>query len=187
MSTDSATTKYMWYPEHTRTPYDSASRKLQYRARFGTINNIPTYEVEVLMKLILRSIEQSQLQMLFNWSIEIPPVTRVEIFNNSHCRHRDGKWADQGLILYDDRQRPVIHIMDALIGYGGSGPILTKTILHELTGSHVVFEEINATYHGILSTDKAYNVVVERHQNNATQEAHWTWYSPASPPPFEDR
>jgi len=48
----------------------------------------------------------------------------------------------RGLILFDGRGRLIVHVVNALLGYGGSGPMLSKQILELLGVPGDIFELI---------------------------------------------
>ncbi|MNQ66192.1 hypothetical protein D3C85_806780 [compost metagenome] len=109
----------------------------------------------------------------------IRPVRRVEIFCNEHVATSQYDQRDRGLVLFDDSNAPIVHILDALIGYQGSGPSLTWMILDSLGVPEWIFSEIQRKFWDVRSTNTPYYIIVQSTpRSNSSSEWHWTSLEP---------
>ena len=142
------------------------------RTRLGTISD-STDIAELHVKLVLQGIAAIvNSDKCHNWP-EVYPVGRLEIFGDWHTVAAQNTLHDQGMVLFDVNGLPLLHVVHALIGYGGSGPALTKAIFSDLGISPAIFEEIQRAHRDVLSTDSPYHVVV---QSSRDDEDHLTWH-----------
>lgn len=66
----------------------------------------------------------------------------------------------QGAVFFDDKGVPLIHAVNALLGYDGSGSMLSRRIMAKLGIDEAVFDEISA-----LVRNQDYIVVLTREQH----------------------
>lgn len=111
----------------------------------------------------------------------IGPIRRVEIFSDEHTAQAQHRLLDKGLVLFDDSYKPIVHVFNALIGYEGSGPSLTKFILDQLSIPERIFDEIQRKFRGIRSSDVPYYIVIQSTNND--DSLGWEWSS-MNPPVF---
>ena len=67
----------------------------------------------------------------------------------------------RGAILYDtssSEPEPCLHVLNALLGYQGSGPLLSKLIMKHLGMSEGMFDQMNRSVNDIHSTNKSYAI-----------------------------
>lgn|GEM_PF-3603358 len=67
----------------------------------------------------------------------------------------------RGAILYDtssSEPEPCLHVLNALLGYQGSGPLLSKSIMMLLGMSEGMFDQMNRSVNDIHSTNKSYAI-----------------------------
>lgn len=88
-------------------------------------------------------------------------IVRVELIRRA--KGRPYELVQQGAILIDQLGRKVCHVSNALIGYSGSGSMLTESILRQLGVSQEMFKEINR------SVGVDYHVVVTRQQTGEVE------------------
>ena len=69
----------------------------------------------------------------------------------------------RGVAFYDDRGRLIVHVLHALLGYGGSGPMFSKQIMLHLGVSEEMFQAIQAA----LWDQRPYKVVLSRERHDA--------------------
>jgi hypothetical protein len=92
-----------------------------------------------------------------------------------------GKPSPRGVVLFDNRGAAIIHVVNALLGYGGSGPALSKRILDALGVPSELFEQANQA---VESQD--YVIVFSREQHGElfgvdstisyAEPAKWEWW-----------
>ena len=66
----------------------------------------------------------------------------------------------RGAVFFDDRGVPLLHVVNALLGYRGAGSALSHRIMRDLGLSESVFTEINT-----LVNNQDYVVVLTREQH----------------------
>lgn len=120
----------------------------EYQARFrtemGTIGSW-TQQDWAVIESILAGIEA----LYYEWSDEQPGrpsssfgrVARVEFISKFYPENPRRSF--QGAVLFDNYQRPLFHATNALLGYGGSGPMLSRDILMAIGVPEEMFEEVN--------------------------------------------
>lgn len=88
----------------------------------------------------------------------------------------------RGLVIFDSQGRLIVHVTNALLGYGGSGPYLSEQILMLLGISKEMFEEIQVSV-----WDKPYVVILTRQKHEVyggvdaayptlEVENEWRWW-----------
>lgn len=90
-------------------------------------------------------------------------VARVE-FIWRHDPATDEEY--RGAVLFDNRGRPLLHAMHALLGYGGSGPGFSWQILEALGVPREMFDEVNSSvtphdYDSVVYSREAVGVLLE--------------------------
>ncbi len=89
----------------------------------------------------------------------------------------------RGLVVFDNQGRLIVHVVNALLGYGGSGPYLTEQILTFLGVSQQMFGELQQA-----SWDRPYLLILSRQKHEVYEgvdsayptldvESEWTWWS----------
>lgn len=110
------------------------------------------------------------------WTIR-PRIDRIELV---WSQKDDARNERRGAILYADGT-PMVYVMHALAGYGGSGPWLTESIFKQL-GIAELFEEINTAV-----PHQNYHVVVSREATGVIEDTvvalpwteplpEWRWW-----------
>ena len=87
--------------------------------------------------------------LYYEWSQDEPlkqnstfgRIARAEFF----WVMRSEQKACQGVVLFDNYRRAILHATNALLGYGGSGPDLSRQILMAIGVSEDMFDEVNAS------------------------------------------
>ena len=103
---------------------------------------------------------------------EIGPLVRAEFFwDKGLPQHR-------GVVLYDNKGQAVMHVLHALLGYGGAGPALSGQILEALGVPEEVFEEANNAvphqdYVLVFSREQVINDTVMLY---GTPRETWEWW-----------
>lgn len=124
-----------------------------------------------IIKHILAGIE-----FLFNpenqYTNDLAQIVRAEFF---WSRNANGR---RGVVLYDNQGRAVMHVIHALLGYGGSGPQLTWHILETLGVSQEMFNEanmsvVNEEYVLVFSREEVSNDIVVLY---GTPRDTWEWW-----------
>jgi hypothetical protein len=141
--------------------------------KLGCVITSDTDSAEMHVRLILKGIAAVVSAEGYEPWRDIRAVGRIEIFGDWHTRASQDRLQDRGLVLFDVTNRPLLHVVNALIGYGGAGPGLTEAIFDELGVDSEIFEQIQARYAGIISTDTPYYVVIEKVQDG--DQSHWRW------------
>lgn len=102
---------------------------------------------------------------------------RLEFFRN------DARY-ERGVVIFDNQGRMIVHVVHALLGYGGSGPYLSEQILGFLGVPEETFHEIQQA---VWQSDR-YMVVVSRQQHGViegvdaaffisnVEAEEWTWW-----------
>ena len=85
-------------------------------------------------------------------------IARAEFIRNEMLGRR-------GVVFYDNRGVPLIHVVHALLGYDGSGPDLSRRLLETLGVSELEFDEVNREVGG-----QDYVVIFSREQH---EERGW--------------
>lgn len=86
-------------------------------------------------------------------------VDRVEFI---HRPGDQGRREYRGAVFYDTsspRPRPYLHVLNALLGYDGSGPQLSRAIMTHLGMSEPMFARMNDSIRGIRSTSQPYVIL----------------------------
>ncbi len=90
-------------------------------------------------------------------------ISRVEFI---HRHGTVGRREYRGAILYRDAQfpclRPHVHVLNALLGYHGSGPMFSRSIMEHLGMSRTMFDSMNDSLEGIRIHNQPYAVRVLR-------------------------
>lgn len=120
-----------------------------YGTPFLAINHYNTDRDEELMRYIIAGVDIKHREGHPN----VHPITRVEFFQNPEEELR-------GAVLFDNRGTALFHVVHALLGYGGSGPLLSRAICDELGIPSELFNEINTSLWG----QNRYMVVISREQ-----------------------
>jgi hypothetical protein len=63
-----------------------------------------------------------------------------------------------GVTLFDEYNWPIVHLNGALLGFDGSGPLLSKHILQQLGLGDEVFTQVNDL---VRTTQQDYAVIIE--------------------------
>jgi hypothetical protein len=106
-------------------------------------------------------------------------VTRVELFRNYD---QSGREFRRGLVAFNDQCEALFHAVNALIGYNGSGPILTRQILTTIGVPLEMFERANnearsGSYTVVFSreqTEVYEGIVVSRHEGYLDRWEQWS-------------
>ncbi len=56
----------------------------------------------------------------------------------------DPQYDSRGVTFFDDQGRLIVHVLHALLGYGGSGPMFSKQIMLHLGVSEEMFQDIQS-------------------------------------------
>lgn len=102
-----------------------------------------------------------RLELLFPDATSVEPghafsiPARMEFFWDLQSDSR-------GVAFFDDRGRLIVHVLHALLGYGGSGPMFSKQIMLHLGVSEEMFQEIQAA----LWDQRPYKVVLSRERHD---------------------
>lgn len=144
-----------------------------FTCRLGTVD-YSTDMSEEIVRLLIRGINDTNAHGGDLHPI-VHPVGRIELFGNWHDEALHDQLTDRGLMLFDVHHRPLIYVVNALIGYGGAGPLLTKAILSELAVPDQIFAEIQDEFHEVLSTNTHYYAVIQSTRNpSGLLEWHWS-------------
>lgn len=138
-----------------------------------TTTDVTELHVQLLLRGITATIEATEYHDRYS---TLQPVGRIELFGDGHTDTAQHRLRDRGIVLFDLNMRPLVHVTEALIGYGGSGPGLTEAIFREVGVDPNVFEEIQTNHWEILSTNIPYHVVVQRVETGENQY-EWQWMS----------
>ena len=87
-------------------------------------------------------------------------VDRVEFI---HRPGRVGVLEYRGALFYDTSSpepKPFLHVLNALLGYDGSGPDMSRDIMRHLGMSETMFGLMNDSVRGIRSTNQSYVILV---------------------------
>lgn len=90
--------------------------------------------------------------------------TRIELFMGSDT------FRTRGLALFDKTGRLIVHVVNALLGYGGSGPHLSWQIMEFLGVSKEIFDKIQAATSQENGT-MPYRVILLRESSSK-----WVWH-----------
>lgn len=136
-----------------------------YDTRFGDLTGRTTDRIWEVVRLLLAGIDHLE---------DVPPISRVELFSGRNRR---------GLMLFDNTGVALLHVPPALLGYSGSGPILSEQILTALGVTEEMFREAC----GAANYDHGYMVIFSREEIqevNGVETAlprgelgEWTWWS----------
>lgn len=142
-------------------------------AVFGCVDASPgraEAEVEELLHRITSDNLKGQRPAL------VRPIGRVEIFCDDHTTGAQGRLQDRGLVLFDMREKPVVHVLHALIGYEGSGSSLTQAILRDVGVPERIFLEIQDEFRGVRTSNIPYYIVIQS-APRGDGELDWGWHS----------
>lgn len=107
-----------------------------YNSKLGYFCNTTDLDAE-LLRYLIRGIEIEATK----GSTTIGKLVRAEFF----WKHEQfGGPSTRGVVLYDNTSAPIVHVVHALLGYGGSGPALSEAILRYLGVPTGLFEQANA-------------------------------------------
>lgn len=135
----------------------------------GCIDSDPT-RAERHVRLLLRGISETSGDL----RPIAYPISRVEIFGDAHTSAAQGRLHDQGLVLFDIHDKPVVHVFNALIGYNGDGVSLTRAILSELAIPDHIFHEIQRKFWDIRNSGTPYYVVIQStKRDDGLLDWHW--------------
>lgn len=142
----------MQLPIDYRTPYlrlldicNSSNGWHEYRTQMPSIDS-GTDQLWRLLEPLLIGIDtmyhSSGIDHLERRNLCYVQIARVEfIWKRDDVARKDFR----GAVLFDNRQQPVIHVSDALLGYGGNGPGLSENILTTLGVPEQMFHEANTS------------------------------------------
>lgn len=98
----------------------------------------------------------------------VNPISRVEFLHHPGTETRLGL---RGAVLYDSTGQPVFHFVNALIGYSGSGPALSREILRALGVNDYRIDQINEGVRTLMLRKLPYVVIVEL--DETVPNRHW--------------
>lgn len=108
------------------------------------------------LEIILTGIETLAERKQYFGSDEFGLPARIELFwDHDHSKHRL-----RGLAIFDTQARLIVHVTNALLGYGGAGPYLTEQILRFIGVPEVLIEELQRA-----TREKAYYVILSRQKH----------------------
>ncbi len=112
------------------------------------------------------------LTMLEQWEArqtESSMIMRVEFL---HRKGDESQLGLRGAVLYDGNEQPFVHLVNALLGYDGSGPTLSRKLLTQvLHMSTQQAEEINETVRVLTTNSLPYVAIVDLHPISY----RWDW------------
>lgn len=120
---------------------------VNYETLFGTFDGAASHLEEVRIKILLAGINT----LAPDSALQVYPIVRAEFFRLGNGLDR------RGVILFDSRLKPVLHVQHALLGYQGSGPHLSEVILKTL-GGDANFSDVNE----LVNYDRPYMVIFSR-------------------------
>ncbi len=133
-------------------------------------------QIEIILTGIIELARHKSYEILTTYSTP----ARVELLWSRD--NRDFR----GLVIFDSMGRLIVHVTNALLGYGGSGPYLSEQILTLLGVSNEMFEEIQqATW------DRPYLIILSRQKREVIEgvdtayptlqvEDEWRWWPATS-------
>ncbi len=110
------------------------------------------------------------------------PISRVEIFGDDHTEEAQSRLQHRGLVLFDTRDKPVLHVLNALIGDRTEESSLSRDVLDEAGVPDWVFFEIQEEFPGIRETNTPYYIVIQS-APRGDGRIDWEWYSVIKPTP----
>jgi hypothetical protein len=166
----------LFYPGHTQGR--GMANIPMYRhinALFGCIDSDTDSSENHVRRLLQGMKEVSTESGDVRMAARIRPIRRVEIFCDDHTAGAQHLLQDRGLVMFDDTDEPVVHVLNALLGYSGSGPSLTQAILRELSIPDQIFIDIQHDLWDIRSTDTPYYVIIQSaEREDGRLEWHWS-------------
>lgn len=166
----------MLYKNHAEDRGLSSSSEIRrINTKLGCIDS-DTDSSELHVKLLLRGIAETLRIEGHNPWPDIQPIGRIEIICDDHTEAARYRRRDRGIVLFDLNGQPLIHVVNALVGYSGSGPSLTEAIFRELRIDHDIFDEIQQAYQGVRSTNIPCYVVIQSVRDDKGQ-FKWHWSS----------
>lgn len=172
---------YLEYARNMPSPGNPEIRTID--TELGSVSSYP-HMAKPLLQLVLRGIAASNAST-DGLSPIIQPVGRIEIFGDWYMEAAKNCLKDQGLVLFDVDDRPLLHVHQATIANEGSpGSLLTKAILDELEVDPRIFDEIQKSQPNMLNRLNPYYVVVQRiHRNDGSVD--WEWWNVKSQSSWE--
>ena len=149
-------------------PYrDARSTHLHVRQMHEGIGNFPYFEEEGSLPVIDADTYSAwrRLELLFPDANTVEPghpfgiPARMEFF-------WDPNFDSRGVAFFDDKGHLIIHVLHALLGYGGSGPMSSKQIMLHLGVSEEMFQDIQSA----LWDQRPYKVVLSRERHDILDE-----------------
>lgn len=150
------------------------------RTQFGCVESDPdtaTAHIRIFLQGVKElSTEDGRVRL----SARIRPIRRIEIFGDDYTEITQHRLLDCGLVLFDDKNEPVLHVLNALLGYDGLGSTPTQTALRELSVPTQIFDEIQWDLQGIRSTNTPYYIVIQSTERE-DGSVDWQWARVAPP------
>jgi len=113
-----------------------------YHTKLRDLAGTSTDRIWEVVRLLLAGIDHLE---------DVSPISRVELFSGRNRR---------GLMLFDNTGAALLHVPLALLGYSGSGPILSEQILTALGVSKEMFREACSA----ANYDHGYMVIFSREE-----------------------
>lgn len=115
----------------------------EYPTRIGTFDKSSDQDWAVLEPLLtgIDALYRSHEDTVeFGMHSTYGRIARVELFHTIGINNRDAK---RGAVIFDNRGEPLMHLLGALLGYGGAGPTFTKQVLTAIGVPEEMFDEVN--------------------------------------------
>ena len=126
---------------------------LQTRQSYPAIDNDTSASWQLVQPLI------AGINLLNEWNIDrrggFAKPARIELYMGADS------FRTRGLVIFDESDRLIVHVVNALVGYGGTGPQLSKQILSFLDVSPEIIDEIQAATSQEKGS-KPYNILLVR-------------------------
>lgn len=138
--------------------------KYEVETLYGRLNG-STYECDAYLDALIRGMG-AQYRSDSNRQLKVR-FTRVEFI------HRVSLIAGvdlDGAILFDQQDRPLLHLPNAQLGYHGSGPGHSKEVLKLIGVPSSIFDQVNSDVEDDRKRGKSYAIAVYLDRNG-----QWYW------------
>ena len=159
--------------------YRGTTTYREVRALFGCIDLEPIGALSAA-RGVLRDVANANAGRMR--SPIVRPIGRIEIFGDDHTEAAQRRLQDRGLVLFDTRDKPVLHVLNALIGDRTEESSLTRDVLDEAGVPDWIFFEIQEEFPGIRDTNIPYYIVIQS-APRGDGRLDWDWYSVVKPTP----
>lgn len=126
------------------------------------------------LRLILMGIMEDARSR--DWNADYSTPARMEFF-------WDPKAEQRGVVIFDSQGRMIVHVLHALLGYGGSGPGLSENIMKTLGVTEEMIKDIQES----VWSEQPYKLIVSRQLHEIIEgvnaayptldvEPEWSWW-----------